>query len=132
MVLSRVRRAIVVRAEAQAMNVIPSTEEADAIFGLIAAHRVAWSRFVELDDRDHETLEEGGRAADAAMTELMKTPPTTLAGIRAIIQYLVDWDNDSGYYYLPTLLRSPLLNKDSGASLRPRRVPILPPSQRAR
>ena len=43
------------------------------------------------------------------MYELMNTPPTTLAGIRAIIQYLVDWDNDSGYYYLPTLLRSPLL-----------------------
>jgi hypothetical protein len=39
----------------------------------------------------------------------MKTPPPTLAGMRAIIQYLVDWDNDSGYYYLPTLLRSPIL-----------------------
>jgi hypothetical protein len=39
----------------------------------------------------------------------MKTPPTTLAGMRAIIQYLVDWDKDSGYYYLPTLLCSPLL-----------------------
>ena len=50
-----------------------------------------------------------GQAADAAMNELMNTPPTTLAGIRAIIQYLVEWDNDSGYYYLPTLLRSPLL-----------------------
>ena len=57
----------------------------------------------------HETFEDGGRAADAAMYELMNTPPTTLAGMRAIIQYLVDWDNDSGYYYLPTLLRSPLL-----------------------
>jgi hypothetical protein len=43
------------------------------------------------------------------MAELMKTPPTTLAGIRAIIQYLVDWDNDSAYYYLSTMLRSPLL-----------------------
>ena len=46
------------------------------------------------------------------MYKLMKTPPTTLAGMRANIQYLVDWDNDSGYYYyyyLPTLLRSPLL-----------------------
>ena len=45
------------------------------------------------------------------MHELMKTPPTTLAGIRAVIQYLVDWDNDSdsGHHYLPTLLRSPLL-----------------------
>ena len=61
---------------------------------------------MELDERDHETFEEGGRAADAAMYELMKTPPTTLAGMRAIIQYLVDLDDDSGYYYLPTLLRS--------------------------
>ncbi len=86
-----------------------ATEEPDAIFGLIAAHKAAWAQFVELDDRDHETFEEGERAADAAMAELMKTPPTTLAGIRAIIQYLVDWDNDSGYYYLPTLLGSPLL-----------------------
>jgi hypothetical protein len=29
--------------------------------------------------------------------------------MRFIIQYLVDWDNSAGYYYLPTLLRSPLL-----------------------
>jgi hypothetical protein len=91
------------------MNVITSTEEADAIFGLIAAHKIAWARFVELDDRDHEAFEEGGRAADAAMADLMKTPPTTLAGMRAIIQYIIEWDNVSGYYYLPTLLSSPLL-----------------------
>jgi hypothetical protein len=81
----------------------------DPIIRLVAAHKAAWAKFMELDDRDHETFEEGGRAADAAMYELMNTPPTTLAGMRAIIQYLVDWDNDSGYYYLPTLLRSPLL-----------------------
>ena len=75
----------------------------------MAAHKAAWAKFMELDDRDLETFEEGGRAADAAMHELMNTPPTTLAGMRAIIQYLVDWDNNSGYFYLPTLLRSPLL-----------------------
>ena len=83
--------------------------ELDPIFGLVAAHKAAWAQFMELDERDHETFEEGGRAADAAMYELMNTPPTTLAGMRAVIQYLVDWDNDSGYYYLPTLLSSPLL-----------------------
>ena len=97
---------------AEAAAPIPSTaatEEPDAIFGLIGAHKAAWTQFMELDERDHETFEEGGQAADAAMYELMNTPPTTLAGIRAIIQYLVEWDNDSGYYYLPTLLRSPLL-----------------------
>ena len=97
---------------AEAAAPIPSTaatEEPDAIFGLIRAHKAAWAQFMELDERDHETFEEGGQAADVAMDELMNTPPTTLAGIRAIIQYPVEWDNDSGYYYLPTLLRSPLL-----------------------
>ena len=97
---------------AEAAAPIPSTaatEEPDAIFGLIGAHKAVWAQFMELDERDHETFEEGGQAADVAMDELMNTPPTTLAGIRAIIQYLVEWDNDSGYYYLPTLLRSPLL-----------------------
>jgi hypothetical protein len=93
----------------EAVARVAATEEPDAIFGLIAAHKAAWAQFVELDDRDHEMFEEGERAADAAMAELMKTSPTTLAGIRAIIQYLVDWDNDIGYYYLPTLLGSPLL-----------------------
>jgi hypothetical protein len=88
---------------------IGAPAELDPIFGLVAAHKAAWAQFMELDERDHETFEEGGRAADAAMYELMKTPPTTLAGMRAIIQYLVDLDDDSGYYYLPTLLRSPLL-----------------------
>ena len=89
---------------------IGASEEVDPIFGLVEFHKAAWARFVELDDLgDHETLEAGERAADDAMCELMRTPPTTLAGMRAIIQYLVDWDNDSGYYYLPTLLRSPLL-----------------------
>jgi hypothetical protein len=76
---------------------------------------------MDLDERDHETFEKGGRAADAAMAKLMKTPPTTLAGMRAIIQYLVDWVNDSGYYYLPTLLRSPIL------AAYPRRAARRPP-----
>jgi hypothetical protein len=92
-----------------AIRSMAATEETDAIFGLIAAHKAAWEQFVELDDCDHEPFEEAGGAADAAMAELMKTPPTTLAGMRAIIHYLVEWDNDSGYYYLPTLLHSPLL-----------------------
>jgi hypothetical protein len=103
------------------MNAIPGIEKADAIFGLMTAHKAAWARFMELDERDHETFEKGGRAADAAMAKLMKTPPTTLAGMRAIIQYLVDWVNDSGYYYLPTLLRSPIL------AAYPRRAARRPP-----
>jgi hypothetical protein len=51
------------------MNAIPRTEKADAIFGLITAHKAAWAWFMELDERDHETFEKGGRAADAAMAK---------------------------------------------------------------
>jgi len=109
MTLSRTVVALTARAADRRVPAIGVPAERDPIFGLVAAHKAAWAQFMELDDRDHETFEEGGRAADAAMYELMNTPPTTLAGMRAIIQYLVDWDNDSGYYYLPTLLRSPLL-----------------------
>jgi hypothetical protein len=109
MTLSRTVVALTARAADCRGPAIGAPAERDPIFGLVAAHKAAWAQFTELDDRDHETFEEGGRAADAAMYELMNTPPTTLAGMRAIIQYLVDWDNDSGYYYLPTLLRSPLL-----------------------
>jgi hypothetical protein len=91
-----------------ATPVIHATGEPDPIFSILDAHLQAWGRFTEIDDSDQEAFEEAGRAADAAMVTLMSTPPTTLAGMRTIIQYLVDWDNSSGYHYLPTLLRSPI------------------------
>jgi hypothetical protein len=41
----------------------------------------------------------------------MKTPPTTRAGARAVIEHLVEWDEDGveTHHYLATLLRSPVL-----------------------
>jgi hypothetical protein len=43
----------------------------------------------------------------------MKTPPTTRAGARAVIEHLAEWDKDgtmeTGARYLQTLLRSPVL-----------------------
>jgi hypothetical protein len=45
--------------------------------------------------------------AGAAIDQLTDTPPT-IAGMRAAIEYLVDFEG--GHYdYLPTLLRSSLL-----------------------
>jgi hypothetical protein len=41
----------------------------------------------------------------------MKTPPTTRAGARAVIEHLVEWDEDGStetHHYLATLLRSPV------------------------
>jgi hypothetical protein len=40
---------------------------------------------------------------------LLKTPPATLIGARAIIEYLIEWDKEcepeTSYEYLSTLLR---------------------------
>jgi hypothetical protein len=44
---------------------------------------------------------------DAALEEITLTPPTTVAGMRAVIEYLVELDGHEDY--LPTLLRSSIL-----------------------
>jgi hypothetical protein len=61
---------------------------------------------------DYHALEEAGRAVDTALEEIMKIPPTTRAGARAVIEHLVEWDKDGSIEtgrYLATLLRSPIL-----------------------
>jgi hypothetical protein len=54
-----------------------------------------------------------GGSLDAALEEIMKTPPTTPAGARAFIEHVVEWDKDgvleANGRYLARLLRSPLL-----------------------
>jgi hypothetical protein len=51
------------------------------------------------------------------MAELVKTPPTTLAGARAVIKYVVEWDKDcdprASAEYLKTLLRSPIFAEEA-------------------
>jgi len=44
---------------------------------------------------------------DAALDAITNTPPTTVAGMRAVMEYLVGLDGHMDY--LPTLLRSSLL-----------------------
>jgi hypothetical protein len=76
---------------------------------LLKAHKVAWARLLETEARtnDYETLEEAGGAVDVALNEITTTPPTTVAGMRAVMEYLVELDGHSDY--LRTLLRSSLL-----------------------
>jgi hypothetical protein len=50
---------------------------------------------------------------DAALDEITATPPTTVAGMRAVMEYLVGLDGHTDY--LPTLLRPSIL-----------RSPVLP------
>jgi hypothetical protein len=101
-------------ATAAAIPAMAAAEPADPAFGLVEAHKAAWVRLLETENRtnDYETLEEAGRAVDAALKAIMKTPPTTRAGARAVIEHLVEWDEDGAMetrHYLATLLRSPIL-----------------------
>jgi hypothetical protein len=75
----------------------------DPVFALVEAHRRAWVRFMDLDGSDHELFTEAAGAVDASLDEITTTPPTTVAGMRAVVE--LDGHSD----YLPTLLRSSLL-----------------------
>jgi hypothetical protein len=92
-----------------AMPSIAAASTPDPVLGLVEAHKSAWARLLEIEDQtdDYETLEEAGRAVDVALGEITRTPPTTVAGMRAVIEYLVELDGHSDY--LPTLLRSSIL-----------------------
>jgi hypothetical protein len=82
-----------------------------AVFAALEAHKAAWARLDGLDEiadlDDYEAYERGSLAADAALDELTATPPTTVAGMRAAIAYLVELDGHADY--LPTLVRSSIL-----------------------
>jgi hypothetical protein len=98
-----------------AMPAIVAAETSDPVFALIEAHKAAFRHYLALEEHlgDSEdiagfkALEEAGRDVDAALDEITTTPPTTVAGMRAVMEYLVELDGHSDY--LPTLLRSSLL-----------------------
>jgi hypothetical protein len=47
------------------------------------------------EDCDFAAETEAGQAAVAALDDLTNTPPTTLAGMRAVMEYLVELDGHS-------------------------------------
>jgi hypothetical protein len=57
---------------------------------------------------------------DAAKVELLKTPPTTLAGARAAIAWLVKYDEPNvpktSGEYMRTLSRSPIFAQEEALS----------------
>jgi hypothetical protein len=86
--------------------------EADPIFGRIDALKTAEARIDDLrDEGDHTAYEEACRAADAAFDELTETPPVTIPGMRALLEFLDEWcgGNNGDYYDYALLLRSPVL-----------------------
>jgi hypothetical protein len=55
---------------------------------------------------------EANAAADEALAAFLATPPTTLAGLRAALEYVIEIDSgsmpDNGGRIAATLLRSPV------------------------
>ena len=91
-----------------AIPAIAAAEAPDPVFGLIEAHKAAWARFDAIEDvSDEAAFEAAGQAADATLAEITATPPTTLAGMRAVLECLLELDGHTDY--LPALLRSSVL-----------------------
>ena len=92
----------------------------DPVFAAIERHRVLWSRVVDMDqETDPCRVHPGPHAYKAAHEEyeaaeeaLLTTVPVTKGGARAILEYLIKFDEgcepDVTGGYFPTLLKSPL------------------------
>jgi hypothetical protein len=99
------------------LNVARTATPADPIFAAIERHKTAWGAYVEatckltmpeLDAYREAHDDDSGKALE----EFLATPPTTLAGLRAALEYAVEFDSgckpDTGGRIAETLLRSPL------------------------
>jgi len=94
---------------------------ADPIFDAIARHKAAWRVFDRAtDDRqepaeaDQDEVETASKNELEALAAVLSTSPTTIAGIRAGIEYVhVVCDRECvpecAMQFMPTLLRSPVL-----------------------
>jgi hypothetical protein len=95
----------------------------DPVLPLVQAARNSWDRLGEAIDKATKVEEERPDEAEAvlasahrilnsAMDNLLKTPPTTLAGAREAIPWFAEYDEPNvpktSGEYLRTLIRSPL------------------------
>ncbi len=100
---------------ALALPALSIAEPLDPIFAVIERHKASWDIYRRISWKaldGPKIVPAEWDAFKAADEELMSTPPTTLAGMRAVVQYLVRWDEgsipeDSGGY-MAILLRSPV------------------------
>ena len=97
----------------------------DPIFAAIERHRAAFARLGELDkshgrtaaDEDIAVFERANAAEEEALSALLETVPTSIAGIIAALKYLLEFnDDDSGEAigeFVRTLVQSPLLAEEA-------------------
>jgi hypothetical protein len=86
-----------------------ASSEVDPIFALIAEHSAAYAEMAaisgaaDLKGRDRDEASEAVMGhSDEVLLRLLTTPPVTLAGVAAILQYLArrEWDDPENYNIL--------------------------------
>jgi hypothetical protein len=102
---------------------VKSAEAADPVLALVKQVRTAWDRLGEAIDEAEKVEEErpdeaeavlapAQRMLDSAMGELLKTPPTTIAGACEAIAWFAEYDKASvpktSGKYMRTMARSPI------------------------
>jgi hypothetical protein len=95
-------------------------DHADPVLAIVAKLRTAWHRLgkviEETEQCEGPLVDEVNDALDSAKAELLETPPTTLAGARAAIAWLVEYDEpnipETSGEYLRTLIRSPIFAQE--------------------
>jgi hypothetical protein len=95
-------------------------DNADPVLAIVAKLRATWHRLGKVIEETN--LCEGPRfdevqgVLDAAKAELLETPPTTLAGAREAIAWLVEYDEpnipETSGEYMRTLIRSPIFAQE--------------------
>jgi hypothetical protein len=98
--------------------------ELDPVLAIIAKLRAAWHRLGEVIEETQRyegpLFDEVQRLLDAAKAELLETPPTTLAGARDAIAWLVEYDEpnipETSGEYMRTLIRSPMFAQEEARS----------------
>ena len=94
--------------------------ELDPVLAIVTKLRAAWHRLGEVNEEakrcEGPLVDEVHGAVDAAKAELLETTPTTLAGARAAIAWLVEYDEpnipETSGAFLRTLSRSPIFAQE--------------------
>jgi hypothetical protein len=95
-----------------AIPAVVAAEPADPVFARIKALNAATAHIDDLRDTGKRVAyKQACQAERAAFDELTETPPVTIPGMRALLEFLDEWGggNNGDYFGYSPLLRSPLL-----------------------
>ena len=96
----------------------------DPVLAIVAKLRAARHRLGKIIEEtkrcEGPLVDEVNGVLDAAKAELLETPPTTLAGARAAMAWLVEYDEpnipETSGEYMRTLIHSPIFAREETRS----------------